>query len=359
MCRRSSLFHLCAAGAGLAIGDVVFHRVVKQHGVLRHDANRLAHTGLGDLFDVLPGNQNFALLHVVKPEHQSRQSGLARARRPHHSHSFASWNLEADVVQDGTCHIVGKTHIVKLHRAGCAHIQRGSAGHIRNLALTLHQREHLFQVRQALLDFTVNHTQEIERDIELDHEGVDHHQVAQRHTAIHHTLRGAPQHRHQRSGNDELLSGVEQAQRGLALHGGTAVFLQVLVVSFGFEFFVVEVFDGFVVQQRINGAAVGRGIHLVHALSELRAPLGHRDGEGDVKRQRGNGDPGKPHIEFHGQQREHQRHLDQRGDDAVKRVADQRMHAACAAFDIARHATGLALQVKAQTHGMQMAEHLQ
>jgi hypothetical protein len=32
-------FHLGAAGAGAAVGDVVFHRVVEQHRVLRHDAD--------------------------------------------------------------------------------------------------------------------------------------------------------------------------------------------------------------------------------------------------------------------------------------------------------------------------------
>ena len=35
------------------------------------------------------------------------------------------------------------------------------------------------------------------------------------------------------------------------------------------------------------------------------------------------------------------------------------MHAACAALDVARHAAGLALQVKAQAQRVQMAEHFQ
>ena len=35
------------------------------------------------------------------------------------------------------------------------------------------------------------------------------------------------------------------------------------------------------------------------------------------------------------------------------------MHTARATLDVARHAAGLALQVEAQAHGVQMAEHLQ
>jgi hypothetical protein len=41
-------FHLGARGAGSAVGDVVFHRVVEQHGVLRHDADGRAQAGLRD-----------------------------------------------------------------------------------------------------------------------------------------------------------------------------------------------------------------------------------------------------------------------------------------------------------------------
>ena len=104
---------------------------------------------------------------------------------------------------------------------------------------------------------------------------------------------------------------------------------------------------------------MGRAVHLVHLLAKLGAPFGHRDGEADVEHQRNNGDPRKPHIKFDGQQRQHQRHFNQRGDDAVKRIADQRMHAARTAFDVARHTAGLALQVKAQAHGMQVAKHFQ
>ena len=40
--RARRAFDLGAAGAGAAVGDVVFDGVVEEHGVLRHDADRLA-----------------------------------------------------------------------------------------------------------------------------------------------------------------------------------------------------------------------------------------------------------------------------------------------------------------------------
>jgi len=68
---------------------------------------------------------------------------------------------------------------------------------------------------------------------------------------------------------------------------------------------------------------------------------------------------GKPHIKLDRQQAQNQRHFNQGRDDAVERIADERVHAAGATLDVARHAAGLALQVKAQAHGVQVAKNLQ
>ena len=265
--RLRRLYHLRPRGTGFAISNVVFHRVIEQHGVLRHDANRLAHAGLRDLFDVLPGNQDLSALHVVKPEQQSCQRGFAGAGRPDHCHGFTRRNVKTDVVQDRARWLVGEVDLLEAHagvaRRGIEHgralihqRQRPGTGQVGNLAFALHQGEHFLQVGQALLDLAVQHTQKPKRNVKLDHEGVDHHQVTQRHAAIDHALGGAPEHGHQASGNDELLAGVEHTQGGLAFQRRLAVTLQVLVVTFGLEFFVVEILDGFVVQQRINRAAV-------------------------------------------------------------------------------------------------------
>ena len=170
---------------------------------------------------------------------------------------------------------------------------------------------------------------------------------------------GAPQHRHQADGDDQLLAGVQQRQRGLALQAGAAQALQALVVAAGLEALVVEVLDGLVVQQRVHRLGVGGGIELVGLAAELRAPLGHRDREDDVQHQRRQRDPGEPGVELHGQDGQHQRHLDQRRHDAVERIRDQRLDAAHAALDVARHAAGLALQVEAQRQRMQVPEGLQ
>ncbi|MNV61264.1 hypothetical protein D3C71_1537650 [compost metagenome] len=102
-----------------------------------------------------------------------------------------------------------------------------------------------------------------------------------------------------------------------------------------------------------------RGINQVGLAPVLGAPLRDRDREGDVDHQRHDGDECKPDVELDSQDAQHQHQLDEGGHDAVERIGDERLDAFDAAFDIARHAASLALQVKAQAHAMQVLEGLQ
>ena len=235
----------------------------------------------------------------------------------------------------------------------------GSGRLVVDLALFFQQAKHAVQVGQALLDFAVNHAQKIQRDIELDHEGIDHHQVAQSHAPFHHALCGAPQHGDQGHRNDQLLPGVEQAQAGLCFQAGAAQLIEAAVVAFGLKTLVVEILDGFVIQQRIHRFGVGSRVKFVGLASKLGTPLGHIDGEKNITHQCCQSDERKPHIKCPAQDGQHQHHLDQGGDDAVERIRDQRLDAAHTALNVARHATGLPLQVKTQAQAVQMLEGLQ
>ena len=351
--------HLLLRGTRAAVGNVVGHGVVEEHGVLRHDTNRLAHAGLRHAANLLPGDGDAALLDVVEAKQQPRQRGLARARGPHHRHRLARRDFKAHALQNGPCRVVGKVHAFKPHRGLRQALQRLRARGIGHLALLVHQHEHLVQVRQALLDLAVDHAEEVEWDVELDHEGVDHHQVTQRHAPIDHALRGAPQHGHQPHGNDELLARVEHGQRGLALEPRAAQALQAFVVAAGLEAFVVEVLHRLVVQQRIHRLGVRGRVELVGFAAELGAPLGHQHGVDDVQHQRGECDPGKPGVKLHGQHAQHQNHFNERGEHIEQRERDQRLDAAHPALDVARHATRLPLQVKAQAQRVQVLKGLQ
>ncbi len=132
-------------------------------------------------------------------------------------------------MQDGALGFVGKTHVFKAHGGRGQIGQRGGIGAVLHLLRAVHQGEHLVQIDQVLLDFAVDHAQKIERDVNLNHEGIHHDQIAQAQTPIHHPLGGPPQHGHQPDGNDQLLPAVEQRQAGAAFEAGAMAQLLRLV----------------------------------------------------------------------------------------------------------------------------------
>ncbi len=122
---------LGARRAGAAIGDVVFDRVVEQHRVLRHDADGLAQAGLRDRADVLAVDRDAPAADVVEAVQQPRQRRLAGAGRPDHRHRLAGRDLEAQLVQDRPCRLVGKGHVLEAHHAFVHHAAAGHRAHRR------------------------------------------------------------------------------------------------------------------------------------------------------------------------------------------------------------------------------------
>jgi len=134
-------------------------------------------------------------------------------------------------VQDGARRIVGTRHVLETNAGGLGANETSGVWRVGHFALFFQQREHAVQVGQALLDLAVQHAQKIQRDVELDHEGIDHDQIAQGHAAIDDPLGGAPQHGHQGYADDQLLACVEQTQGGLRFQSGFAQALQSFVVT--------------------------------------------------------------------------------------------------------------------------------
>ena len=119
-----------------------------------------------------------------------------------------------------------------------------------------------------------------------------------------------------------------------------------LIVAHGFKLLVVEVFDGFKVQQRIDCFLIGFGIHFIHALAVLGAPFGDAHGVSDVADQRSCGDADEHRVVFCPQEPKHHEHLDQCGHNGHERKANQGAHTASATFDVTRQTTCLAAEVK-------------
>ncbi len=356
--RSGGAFHLGLRRSGPAVGDVVGDGVVEQHGVLRHDADRLAQAVLRELAQVLAVDGDRAAGDVVEAVQQPRQRALARAAGADDGHRLAGGDLEADVVQDRPRRVVREAHVLEAHRAA-VHVQHAGVGRVGDLAILLEQREHALEVGQPLLDLAVQHAEEVQRHVQLDQQRVDHHEVAQRHRMRDHAARRAPQQRDQAAGDDQLLAGVEHRQRRLRLHLRGAERLEAGLVARRLELLVVEVLDRLEVDQRVDRLGVGLGVELVDRLAVLGAPLGDRDRERAVQQQRGQRDPHVAEVELVAQQHQHEAELDQRRDDRVQRVRHQRLQRLRAALDVARQAAGLAFEVEAQRQRVEMLEGLE
>ena len=172
-------------------------------------------------------------------------------------------------------------------------------------------------------------------------------------------MRGLPHQRGDADGDHRGLADVQHRQRLVALDVRFFHAPQALVVALGFVGFVVEVLDRLVVEQRIDRAGAGLGVGLDRGAIELRAPFGHRHRPGDIGDQHEQRDDGEPDVVQQHQHDRHQHHLDDRRHDRVQGPVQQVGDGAAAAFDIARHAAGAAVEMEAQRKCVQVAEHRQ
>ena len=126
-------------------------------------------------------------------------------------------------------------------------VQRARTGGVLHLGVLLDEPEHPLHVSERLLDLAVDHAEKVERNVELDHEGVHQDKVAYRHRMVDDAKHGAPHDQSHSNGDDRALADVEQRERGVALDRGGLPALHALVVAQRLVFLVVEVLDGLVV----------------------------------------------------------------------------------------------------------------
>ncbi len=255
--------YLGRAGAGFAVGDVVANGVVEQHRVLRHDADGAAHTGLRDLGDVLAVDQNAPGLRRVKAKQQTRQRGFSRAGRADDGDCFSGGHGEVQPIENDAVGPIAKAHIFETHFAP-SDLQSWRLRRVLDFLVLFQNGEHALQIRGGLPDLAVDHAQKTQRRVELQHEGVDQHQITQIHAATDHTDGRPPDQQSHGGSDDQALPKVEQRQRVLRLDGRAHPGSEVVVVASRLQRLVAEHFHRLIIQQCIDGALVGARILRVH-----------------------------------------------------------------------------------------------
>ena len=184
--------HLLARCLRFAVGDVVVNRVVEQHRVLRHDADRRAQRFLRDFADVLSVDRDAPRIDIVEAVQQTRQRRLARTGGADHGDGFPGWDGKIHVVQNAALWTIAERNLIETHRAASDGHRLGT-GRIAHLLRLGQETEHALDIGQRLFHFAIHHAEIVQRHRQLDQKGVDEHQIAERHASGNDAVRGTPQ----------------------------------------------------------------------------------------------------------------------------------------------------------------------
>ncbi len=320
-------------------------RVVEQHGVLRDDTDGGPQRLLRHLAQVQAVDADAPGVDVVETVQQTRQRRLSGTGVADHGDRAAGGNLEVDAVQDLAARVVAESNALEADARMTRH-ERHGAGAILHVRVLIQQREQPSQVGERLLDLAIHHAEEEQRRRELQQVGVDQHQVAYREPAADHAGRRAPHHRGDADRHDDGLAEVEQGEGLLCQDVGVLQAAQALVVARRFVLLVVEVLDGLVVDQRVDGELVGTRVGLDRGPVIPRPPFGHDEAPRRVGHQRGEDDQREAPVVRQHQEARDQQHLDGGRHDGVERPVEQVGDRGAAALEIAGHPARAPVEVE-------------
>lgn len=281
---RSFAYRFLRSGH-FSVANVVRNGVVEQRCVLRHDTDGSPQRFQGDFANVLTVDGNFSGLRVVEAEEQTEDGAFSAARGADNGELFAGWDGQGEILENGTVRAVAECHIFEADfTATFREVEGRGVGDFFDGDILFLQVEEGFHVKETLAEFAVDAAEEVEGNGELEDELIDHDEVADGEAPRGDSLGGHVHHSGEGSGEDEVLTGIEICERGGNFDAGSLVVLQRRVVAVGFVRLIVEILDGFVVDERVHrdcGTSVVGGVGL---LAEFGSPRGGADGEPGVGR---------------------------------------------------------------------------
>ncbi len=165
-------------------------------------------------------------------------------------------------------------------------LERLRTGLVDDFRILHEQREHRLEIDKALLDVAVDHAHEIEGHVELDQDGVDHDEIADRSLASHHALGGKQEaHRHA-DREDQRLARVEHGQRIIGLDRGRLVAGHGNIEPTRLHALIAEILDGLEVKEAVDRPGIGLRIAVVHLAADVDPPLAGGEREPEIERDR-------------------------------------------------------------------------
>ena len=236
--------------------------------------------------------------------------------------------------------------------------ERGRTRLVGDFRILGEQVEHGLDVDDRLLHLAIEHAHEIQRLVQLDHHGIDQHEIANRVRAIADTADAHDHHHRQADGEDDALPRVQHGQRHITANRQALIACHGLVVAFGLTPLRTEILDGLVVQQAVDGLGIGIGVALVHGPADRHAPVGGCRREPKVESDHHHHDERIAPIELVEEHCQDQGELNDGRDARQHAEADNLFDGCATTFENTGQTTGLALQMKAQRQAVQMHEDL-
>ena len=119
------LDHFGFGGAGATAQDVFGHGAIEQEGILTDKGDAIIERGGGDGGEIVPVDQDAALLWQPEAEQEIEQGGFAAAGQADQSGDAAGGNRQADAVQHGLCRIIPEGDLLEPDGAEAWRERRG------------------------------------------------------------------------------------------------------------------------------------------------------------------------------------------------------------------------------------------
>jgi hypothetical protein len=183
----------------------------------------------------------------------------------------------------------------------------------------IEEPKHRLHIDKRLRDLAIDGAEQIERLIQLHQDGIAHHERADSELSARDAHGGQYHHETHADRHDHGLAGVQNRKRYLSLDGRAREFVHRFLEAARFVTFVVEIFDGLVVQQAVDGLGVRLAVAVIHLAPEPDPPACDREGEPDIAAHHGERRQRDPDIELPDHDRGEQQQLEEGRENAEQR----------------------------------------
>ena len=257
--------------------------------------------------------------------------------------------------QDLTVRVIAEFDVVKNHLAR-RDLQRRRVRGVDNFSGLPQKPEHLTHIDQSLPDFAVNRAQKPQWQGDLHHIRIDHDEIADGKAPVLHPNRRHDHDDDQPDGNDHILPDVQHRQRLPGAHGKAFIGRHRPVIARRFARLGVEILDGFIVQQAVDGLLVGIGILIIHRPADLHPPFGDLERIRHIQANRHqHGDHILP-AKVEGKDHRHHRQFKDQRDDRKQHEAQKEIDTLDPAFNDPAQPPGFARDVVAHRQLVDMGE---